>query len=223
MNATNQVTPLSEAVIADLKQRYDPALVEAVLLTTDDRLELAFDFAFNLLLYGDQRPLVRDFLAANLTRRRNEAMMVEQEITIFRNIAKLMEQAVGYQATMVGAGNLEGLMSINDGMRASAELVVGLAQKNATMGEGYPDGGQTIPRQPVAPPSETLPPATPPSGNDPGKKGCYDQYKEVARRIAPLTGYDYYINLAQAIVDLGVCAGPSALKLIIDLINALKK
>lgn len=153
--------------------------------------------------------------------------MVAAEVRIFNAIADLMEQSTDMRNQISDTPNSElsvsALSAVNEGINSAASLVKALADKNSTMGEGVPGSG------PASGPGEpSIPKEGPPSGETTKKPGCYEKYR---RRIEELWDQKqkmgdsviWWLYWGDALKDLSLCAGPEAVKLLLELIGAAKK
>lgn len=99
---------------------------------------------------------------------------------------------------------------VSEVLTGVSQVLDGLAAKNQTMKDGPPagGGGGTTPQPQTPTPEE--------------KQGAYEQYKEDisdafdrnTRRDGSLDKTGLALDVGQAIVDLGVTAGPEALRLL---------
>lgn len=220
---TSNESPFTKEQINDWKTRYTSELVDAYLEFFDlNALENSVDVVLTDLIEGNA--FNRSFLAADLERRQNEAKMVGAEVRIFNATADLMEQSTDMRNQIRGTLNSESsisaLSAVNEGIDSAANLVQSLAEKNSTMGEGVPGGG--TPTGPSIPEEGTT------TGGGSTKPPCYERYR---RRIAELWDQKqqmgdsimWGLQWADALLDLTLCAGPEAVKLLLELIGAAKK
>ena len=223
-NKPNEI-PFTKEQISRWKERYDNELVDSYLEFFDlSALDKGADLLLNDLIEG--KAFNRSFLAADLERRQSEAKMVAAEVRIFNATADLMEQSTDMRNQLRGTLNSEtsvsALSALNEGIKSTADLVQALAEKNSTMGEGVPGGGT-----PTGPGGTAIP-ENGGGGGTITKPPCYEQYR---RRIAELWDQKeqmgdsvmWWLQWADALKDLTLCAGPEAVKLLLELLSAAKK
>lgn len=191
----------SEAV---LKEIHGASVIDALLENISDDIYDVLALKLELSVFGARPAIGAAFLQADLKRRRAEAAMVESEAAMFKTIAANL-------ASAGGAGE-----TFSEIASSAAELVGALADKNGTMGEGDPSGGSTS-----TPPEEPVP-AGPSGGTT--TEGCYDRYRrelsELWRNKDRMPAYDWWLQWADLLNKLILCAGPAAAKALIDLIKA---
>ncbi len=229
MNATKKTreSQFTDKQISAWKKRYDEPLVDAFVDFFDlQALDNAVDLLLSDLVNGNA--FDRGFLNADLQRRRYETQMVGAEVRIFNATADLMEQSVGMRGQLgnnLGSNSaIEAMDAVNSGIGNAADLIAALAKKNETMGEGVPSGGTTTG---PGPEETTTPPEQPPTVGTP-KPPCYEAYR---KRIEELWDQKeqmgdsimWWLQWADALKDLTFCAGPAAVKLLLELIGAAKK
>ena len=218
-------TPFTKEQIIQWKSRFDIQLVDAYAEYFDAKvMEDALELVLKELIDGNA--FDRAFLNANLSRRQSEAQMVQAEVRIFNATADLMEQSNVMRNRLSNSlgseQSVSALSTINDMIGNTAELIKALAQKNNTMGEGVPGGGTTTG------PGGTAIPEDSPSGGTTIHPPCYEKYR---RRIAELWDQKdqmgdslmWGLQWADALKDLALCAGPKAVKLLLDMLAAAKK
>ncbi|WP_420407742.1 hypothetical protein [Hoeflea sp.] len=159
-------------------------------------------------VFGARSGIGSAFLQADLKRRNAEAAMVQSEAEMFRTISATLKASSSAPETFAMTA------------QSASELVSALAEKNATMGEGDPAGGTSVPRPPEEP---AAPEPTPGGGTEP-PEGCYDRYRrelsDLWRHKDNMDAYDWWLQWADLLNKLVLCAGPSAAKALIDIIKA---
>ncbi|MDP2733497.1 MAG: hypothetical protein Q8O63_10385, partial [Hoeflea sp.] len=179
--------------------------IDALLEHMSDDIYQVLAITLERSAFGARPEIGTAFLQADLKRRRAEASMVESEAEMFQTIS----------ANLIAAS--QSPETFAEVAISAADLVSALAEKNATMGDGDPSGG-------TAPPEEPLVPTPPPGGSSTPPEGCYERYRrelsELWRNKDNMPAYDWWLQWADLLNKLVLCAGPAAAKALIDIIKA---
>ena len=219
-----QETLFSKEQLQQWHEKYDPNLVEALTRHFDiHTMENASELLMHEFINGTA--FNRSFLNATLNRRQSEAQMVQAEVRMFNATADLLEQSTVMRSqlgnSLTSESSMEAMATINETIGSLADLIGSLAKKNGTMGEGVPGGGGT-----TTGPGETAMPENP-GGGTTSTPSCYEKYK---KRIEELwdqkeqmgDSWMWGLQWASALKDLTICAGPEAVKLILEMLAAAK-